>query len=291
MADQAELVFVRSFIKALSAQPVQYADDYLQPPQNSLKKVPVLPIPLPPVPQRSAKAETSAVASIDITFKSLKPPQSFTLAVQPTDTIVDIKAQLASQPRAPPADAQRLLLKGKALADAKLLKEYNIKDGDTINLMVKPGFDWDPSKSTSSFPSAPSSDNMQSVLLPESEPSPKLGTGHRHQRTPSIVLSPSPSVVSLEPETKPQLDINLTLDTSSIPTASLSPGSRSTYQSTISEPGFWDRLYSFLRTEFSNDDDALTAFEDFLRASKGGLTASEIAKIRDHVGVVGMAGT
>lgn len=46
-----------------------------------------------------------------------------------------------------------------------------------------------------------------------------------------------------------------------------------------------------LRTEFSNENDTLVAFEDFLRASKGTLTASEIAKIRDQVGVVGMAGT
>lgn len=45
------------------------------------------------------------------------------------------------------------------------------------------------------------------------------------------------------------------------------------------------------RTEFPSQEDALIAFEDFLRASKGTLTASEIAKIRDQVGVVGMAGT
>lgn len=45
------------------------------------------------------------------------------------------------------------------------------------------------------------------------------------------------------------------------------------------------------RTEFKSEDDALHAFEDFLRASKGALTPSQIAKIRDHVGVVGMAGT
>lgn len=45
------------------------------------------------------------------------------------------------------------------------------------------------------------------------------------------------------------------------------------------------------RAEFPNEGDALIAFEDFLRASKGGMTANEIAKIRDHVGVVGMAGT
>lgn len=45
------------------------------------------------------------------------------------------------------------------------------------------------------------------------------------------------------------------------------------------------------RAEFPNEKDALLAFEDFLRASKGILTASEIAKIRDQVGVVGMGGT
>jgi ubiquitin-like protein 4 len=45
------------------------------------------------------------------------------------------------------------------------------------------------------------------------------------------------------------------------------------------------------RSEFTTEADTLTAFEDFLRASKGSLTASQIAKIRDQVGVVGMAGT
>jgi hypothetical protein len=45
------------------------------------------------------------------------------------------------------------------------------------------------------------------------------------------------------------------------------------------------------RSECTTEADALTAFEDFLRASKGSLTASQIAKIRDQVGVVGMGGT
>ena len=191
------------------------------------------------------------VASINITFKSLKPPQSFTLLVQPTDIISDIKSQLASQPRAPPADAQRLLLKGKALADNKLLKEYNVKDGDTINLMVKPGFNWDPTQTA--FPkSSPEPETNPLLLGPDMKPSstsdslPKLTTGFKHTRTPSIILSPSPSIVSLEPEAKPQ-DINLTLDTSSIPTASLSPASRSSYQSVVCEPEFWNRLLSFLK--------------------------------------------
>ncbi|KAG2342337.1 ubiquitin-domain-containing protein [Suillus weaverae] len=291
MADQAELVFVRSFVKIIGAQPIVYSDDYNQPPQNSLKKVPILPVELPPVPERKGEPSTPPAASISITFKSTKPPQSFTLAMQPTDTVSEVKALLASQPNAPPAEAQRLLLKGKALADTKLLKEYGVKEGDTINLMLKPGFEWDPTKAPS--PSITSPVKMKSSNLPEIQtPQPKLATGHRHTRTPSIVLSPSPSpsIVSLEPEGKPH-DIDLTLDTSLMPTASISRAARSTYQTVICEPPFWDRLYSFLRAEFSNDSDALIAFEDFLRASKGGLTASEIAKIRDQVGVVGMAGT
>ena len=43
--------------------------------------------------------------------------------------------------------------------------------------------------------------------------------------------------------------------------------------------------------EFASEADALLAFEDYLCASKGILTASEVAKIRDEVGVAGMAGT
>ncbi|KAH0826596.1 hypothetical protein J3R83DRAFT_4957 [Lanmaoa asiatica] len=232
-----------------------------------------------------------------------------TIAVQPVAFDDDYQAppHLALKrvpilsPRAPPADAQRLLLKGKALVDTKLLKEYDVKDGDTINLMVKPGFDWDSTKTL--FPTS-----EQDMNPSDTQSATKLTPGHRHTRTPSIVLSPSPSVASLEPERnlKPQ-DITLTLDASTIPTALLSPATRSSYQTTICEPAFWSRLLSFLRynfsclhtgvtnrlprAEFSNEGDALIAFEDFLRASKGGMTASEIAKIRDHVGVVGMAGT
>jgi len=278
MAEKAEAAFVKSFLNILSNQPVTYADDYQQPPQNSLKRVPVLPIPLPAPPERKRQIAEPSAGSITLTFKSLKPPKSFTVQVQPTDSVQSVKTLLASQPRAPPADAQRLLLKGKALADAKLLQEYNIKDGDTVNLMIKPAYNWDPN----STPTPPEA-NMSSTS--------KANLNLGHSRIPSVVLSPSPSSVSPLAENNKPLDINLTLDTSSIPTASSEGAVHSTYHATISQPGFWDRLHSFLRTEFLSEKDALLAFEDFLRASKGTLTASEIAKIRDQVGVVGMAGT
>lgn len=269
MAEQAETVFVRSFLNNLSNQPITYGDDYQQPLQNSLKRVPVLPIGLPPPPARKRQNIENTSAAITITFKSLKPPKSFSLEVQPTDTIQSIKSQLASAPSAPPADIQRLLLKGKALADNKLLKEYAIKDGDTVNLMIKPGQTWDP--------------NAMSVPTPS-----QLKSTPSHSRIPSVVLSPSPSATTPSLEVDKPLDINLTLDTSqTLPSAEAT----STYHATLADPGFWERLNAFVKTEFKSESDALLAFEDFLRASKGTLTANEIAKIRDQVGVVGMAGT
>ena len=44
MAEQAELAFVKAFVNNLSSQPVTYADDFQQPPEKSLRKIPVLPV-------------------------------------------------------------------------------------------------------------------------------------------------------------------------------------------------------------------------------------------------------
>jgi len=63
------------------------------------------------------------------------------------------------------------------------------------------------------------------------------------------------------------------------------------YQKRMTSPEFWERLYAFLKQEFGTDDATAHAFEAFLLGSKGSLTPSEIAKIRDTVGIMGMAGT
>ena len=52
-----------------------------------------------------------------------------------------------------------------------------------------------------------------------------------------------------------------------------------------------DKFAWMYSKEFTTEADLRLAFEDFLCATKGSLTASQIAKIRDTVGVVGMAGT
>lgn len=181
-----------------------------------------------------------------MTFKSLKPPASYTLTVSPTDTIASIKSQLSkTHATAPPADAQRLLVKGKALADSKLLKEYNVQSGDTVNLMVKPGVNWDPSKP-----------KEQEILQPKPLSASETGalglavgdgpaSGKRkHGRAPSIVLSPSPS--SDMPGAAPEKDILLSLDTTTdVPTSATE--TLSTYHTTITNPDFWEKLLLFLQ--------------------------------------------
>jgi len=303
MAENAEKAFARTFLNTLSTQPITYSDDYQQPPEQSLRRVPVLPVAVPPPPEREPQPQSfgPSSASISLVFKSLKPPATFTIVVRHTDTISGIKAQLASEPSAPPADAQRLLFKGKALADGKLLKDYNnIKDGDTVNLLVKPGYDWN---TTTSPLAPPASTSPMPVASPEPLPisnSNPFGSGtldpearlkqggRRHQRIPSVVLSPSPS---LESSGVAEKDIMLTLDAGALPSPILHSDNMSTFHHTVAQPEFWARLHTFLKNEFQTATDVHSAFEDFLCAMKGSLTASEIAKIRDQVGVIGMSGT
>lgn len=316
MADQAEVAFLRVYLNTLGAQPVIYKDDYQQPPENSLKKIPVLQVPriakdngshadvdqiALPAPPRRSSSSTSTSTSLTLTFKSLKPPAAYTLAVHPTDSIQAVKERLAAQPNGPPVAAQRLLLKGKALADAKLVKEYPLADGDTVNLVLKAipaPVDKDIAMADAT-PSAAATAKPPTLTL---DPPLATSTGpRRHTRIPSVVLSPSPSSESPAASVN---DITLTLDADhdgGLPSEELSA-----YHVALAEPEFWEKLLAFLRYVFfvcSSRDlilcsesfpapaDAERAWEDFLRASKGTLTASEVARIRDHVGVVGMAGT
>lgn len=176
-------------------------------------------------------------------IKSLKPPKTYTLAVQSSDTIADIKSYLASQPGAPPVDVQRLLLKGKALADAKLLKEYNIKDGDTVNLMVKPGYDWNqpaqPPKLEIPVPQPvpPAEEPSSTTLEPGTKP-------ERHRRVPSVILSPSPNTLTPLREGAP-IDVAISLDDGDILSPAHAPPTP--YQNVISSPDFWGDLLDFLR--------------------------------------------
>lgn len=183
-------------------------------------------------------------------IKSLKPPKTYTLSASPSDTIADIKTHLALKSGAPPVDVQRLLLKGKALADTKLLREYNIKDGDTVNLMVKPGYDWNQAPESpmldipASAPETPAERSPSSTL----EPGTTRPT-ERHRRVPSVILSPSPNSLTPLREGVP-VDVALSLDDGDIlPPVQVPP---TPYQSVISSPDFWGDLLDFLGSAKTN---------------------------------------
>jgi ubiquitin-like protein 4 len=134
-------------------------------------------------------------------------------------------------------------LKGKALADAKLLKEYNVQGGDTINLMVKPGVDWDPTKASPEPPAL-----LLSAATPAEtaslSPTPPQKT-RRHSRIPSVVLSPTPSSPLQKPQDIQLVDGDGLMVSAEMPTEPASP--QSSYRTTVSQPEYWEKLLAFLR--------------------------------------------
>lgn len=111
--------------------------------------------------------------------------------------------------------------------------------------MVKPGVNWDPSKPKEKEilqpKPRPAVETMSGLSVGEGAPSVKK----RHGRTPSIVLSPSPS--SDIPGAAPEKDILLTLDSAADVPASLPVETLSTFHATAAKPDFWERLLAFLK--------------------------------------------
>lgn len=123
-----------------------------------------------------------------------------------------------------------------------------MNDGDTINLMVKPGVDWNPSAPAVPIVKTPQSLEMP---LPQAASSSSISsTGpRRHQRIPSVVLSPSPSNDDLD--TSPKKDVLLTLDTDNLGlglgTGNAPKETLGSYHLTISNPAFWEKMLVLLR--------------------------------------------
>lgn len=253
-----------------------------------------------------------------MTIKSLKPALTYTITAQPTDSVLDLKKLVSSASTtssgstagAVTVDSQRLLLKGKALADNKLLKEYDIKSGATVHLILKAA----PAASSSSMtsaagmpasvpaPSAPSASTSGSSINPGGVPDlgsasastattkptsialPRPSVGG-HARVPSLTITteaPGASPGTSSPGQEVPLNIN---DAPPLgPQAQISSAS---FHQTIADPDFWQKVHALCVAEFANEVDADQAWEAFLLSVKGRLSAGEAAKIRDVVGVRG----
>lgn len=209
-----------------------------------------------------------ADATINLTVKSLKPSLTVPVTANLSDSVAQLKALIAqSSSSAPPPDSQRLLLKGKALTDSKLLKEYDVADGATIHLYFKPN--------TTATPATPP--------LPSSTPA----GGESSKSAPPSPAPPSLTITT-SVDDGPGTSMPLTnFDLAAPPTGPQPEVTTATFHTTIADPAFWQRIHALCITEFEHGDEADLAWEHFLRAMKGKLSAGEAAKIRDVVGVRG----
>jgi len=207
---------------------------------------------------------------LNLTVKSLKPPLSFTITAQPTDTIADLKTLVSkSSSSAPSTDSQRLLLKGKALSDTKLVKEYAITDGATLTLMLK----------------APTA-----AATPAPEPVPAAAAAAPPMSPRAGPPSPAPPSLTISTEIDGQQGTSTPMTDANIDVPPHGPQpqiSSAAFHNTLADPQFWQRIHALCVGEFALEDDADAAWETFLVSMKQWLSAGEAAKIRDVVGVKG----
>ncbi len=186
-----------------------------------------------------------------------------------TDSIAQLKALVsASTPSAPPVSAQRLLIKGKALADTKLLQEYGVEEGATVHLILKAGWEKDLAAPKAEFATGP---------IP-AEPPPSPGA------VPALTISvpddspASPAHPSARPITAAEL---------ATPLGPQGVITSAPYHATLADPAFWSKVYALCRASFASESDADGCWIGMLEGARGGLSAGEVAKIKDVVGVTG----
>ncbi|KAL9557826.1 hypothetical protein MBANPS3_001217 [Mucor bainieri] len=140
---QTELDFINLYLESLSSKSVRYGEDYMSrtlPSPLRIKRVPVAPVdieekaPVAPAPANTSNANSD---KIQVTIKVLKPSSQFTIGgLSLNDTVHQLKQRIYQQQSSLAVNRQRLLIKGKVLADQKTLAELSIQPDAVIHLMV-----------------------------------------------------------------------------------------------------------------------------------------------------------
>ncbi|KAK4046082.1 hypothetical protein OIV83_006362 [Microbotryomycetes sp. JL201] len=260
-----ELDFVKRQADILATQRLKYVSTYIPPIEHRHKKPTLVNIAVvePPAPMDDEDAAAQTNESVTLTIKSLKPPLTFSLECAPTVTISSLKEQLRAQyPDAPQPEAQRWILKGKAMGGDRLLKEFAVENGSVVNLMITKA-------------AAPPSATAQ----PTNAANPVS--------VPSFTLSEPAPATSAGP---PSLQIN----TTSLPIddGSLTPSAPPPFNTKISDPALWIGAWDLLKQHFGEDNEveAQQAWESWLGGAREWISAGDKALIRDRVGLSAMGG-
>ncbi|BGP40066.1 hypothetical protein JCM10449v2_004024 [Rhodotorula kratochvilovae] len=216
-------------------------------------------------------APAPADQSLSLTIKSLKPALAFTLAARPTATIAELKAQLAQAEKdAPAPEQQRWILKGKAMGDGKLLREFGVRDGAVVNLMITKAPAAPAPAAASPSPAASSSSPAVPALT---------------LSDPSTSSAPHPTEVSLARD----LDsLPLTTSTSADhpELAGLSPS----FLSTVSSPALWQSVREAVEGHFGAEVEAQQVWEAMFSGAREWIRPNDKALVREKVGYSAMGG-
>ncbi|TNY19977.1 hypothetical protein DMC30DRAFT_398946 [Rhodotorula diobovata] len=248
-------------------------NSYVPPLEERHKRATLVNVPVcaPPTTAHDADdddARAPADETVTLTIKSLKPALSFTLAARPTASVADLKAQLsAAEKDAPAPEQQRWILKGKAMGDGKLLREFDVQDGAVVNLMV------------TKAPAAPASSPAAAASSPGA--------------VPSLTLSEPSSSAATNPR---QVSLAKDLDALPLSTSSSSPahpehaGYSPAFLSSVSSPNLWQSVRDTVQGHVEGDKEAQRVWEAMFDGAQEWIRPSDKALIRERVGYSAMGG-
>jgi hypothetical protein len=105
---------------------------------------------------------------------------------------------------------------------------------------------------------------------------------------PTLTISDAPPATTPTESETPLPARPLTALDISVPPLGPGPITTSAHlHSTLSDPAFWEKIHALCRSEFEEERDADGTWKAFLDGVKGRLSAGEVARIIDAVGVTG----
>lgn len=299
-AIQGELAAFKATADLLASQKLALPNSYCPPLNQRHKRATLVQVPVCAPPSTAADDDTAgpsndpaANANRDVyhlTVKSLKPAFALELEASPTATIRDLKLRLADEypDRAPGPDAQRWILKGKAMGDNKLLKEFaavvaaHAADPNTptvINLMVN-----------KSAAAAAAADPVDAPAA--SAPSPKSPS--KSGGIPELTLSEPDPVTGHARRSSVSLRADLDRTSASRDEANSSSslaGESEQFLADVTAPDLWIDVRRVCEEKFSrNGGEAQKVWEAMFGGARDWISPSQKALIREQVGYSAMGG-